>query len=244
MTRRIFAGLAALAMLAGASAKASPSLSFSIGGATSTGSITYAGGATDLIGSGLAIGRVTGVSTPLHAGSGVGNRLTVDTTGPGDGFYFTTGAYTGTDGSGNLLFAPGGTVGLLGAVTAPAAATLPGGTPLLFNGSFIDTVKVSNTGNGAELIGTVSLTNLNASVAAWFGLPAGSTYTGGIAINFGVTTVGVTGGTAFSSDPNQDISTLDNVSPTPEPGTIGMACTAAVAGLLYGLRRARKPVQV
>ena len=232
--RKLFAILPGLAVALALTARveAAPTLDF-VGGSFVPGTggvVSYAGGATDLVGTNLNISEVIPTSTP----SGVQQSITSGL------LNFNTGAYTGSavNGSGQTVldFSPGGALNLTGIV--PGLGIGPPAQALLFNGTFTGSTSVTILTTGLQVVAGVNLTDINVALATYFGLPSGTTrYDGSLTINFN-TLGAVMPNTAFTS--NLVTSTDERVTPTPEPASFGMACTALVILSAAGLRKMRK----
>jgi len=93
--------------LAAASTVPPPIIDFRIPG--NTGQISYSGGNSPLVGTGIAVDWVEGWNTPLNAGPGNGKAVNATLS-------FTTGALSSHIGN-TWVFGPGGQIGLFGTIT-------------------------------------------------------------------------------------------------------------------------------
>jgi hypothetical protein len=180
----VVAGL--MILLGGSRAVASPTIDYDIP-ANATGSIVYAGGASSLVGTNIAVDGILGSGTPLNSGGTIPNPPTLVVTngalnfnsaafldtnasGPGTGWRWNTNA--------SSLISITGNIPSLGITTPPGD---------LLHGNLTGIVTVQTLGGGAfEVLGSGIFTFVNSQVAAYFGMPGGNSvpYTGTLAIFF------------------------------------------------------------
>ena len=199
-------------------AQAAPILDFGIIAPTS-GTISYAGGTSPLVGSEISVDNVVGLGTPLNAGIAQACA---------DCFLnFTTGNFISSDPT-TLTFGAGGSISLTGAI--PSLSIDPGTT--LLNGFFSTNPIVMSLGE-FKLAGGGFADTKNQTLTNFFGLPNGS-FTGGLHVSFqapGIppsefdSTVVLSGGVANSPVPG-----------TPEPGTL-LLIGSGLVGIGVGARR-------
>lgn len=188
-------------------ALAGPIVSFS---ANAGGTISYAGGGSDVVGANITIDTVTGIGTPQHSGN-PGPSVTQGT------LNFTTGNLVSFS-SGVYTFGAGGTFTITGGVPA---ASIANGTILLSGQLSTAAVDVSSssvylfTGSGSD--------TPNQALLAYFGLTGASATLGQVTIHISPTTAcgpcgrsTPFGGSAFS------IYVPDAPTPVPEPGTLAL----------------------
>ncbi len=202
-------------------AQAAPILDFGIIAPTS-GTISYAGGTSPLVGSGISVDNVVGLGTPLNAGITQAQACV-------DCFLnFTTGNFISSDPT-TLTFGAGGSISLTGAI--PSLSIDPGTT--LLNGFFSTNPIVMSLGE-FKLAGGGFADTKNQTLTNFFGLPNGS-FTGSFHVLFeaasgippsGFASTGVvSGGVANSPVPG-----------TPEPGTL-LLIGSGLVGIGVGARR-------
>ena len=216
-------------LLVAAPAAAVPTLDFGIN-APASGTISYVmggGGSGTLVGTNIAIGSVVGgLGTPDTA-SPLNNGVLAGCTGCL--LNFTTGNITSSTAS-QWIFRAGGTITLTGAV--PAA----GATPTLFTGTW-ESASVTYFGGAFKIAGGIFSSSLNDNVAAFFGLPGGSGWDGGLNLSF--MAAGYPG-SSFSSSAlgSGDILLSTNRPPiaTPEPASLLLIGTGLAAVTAMGLR--------
>jgi hypothetical protein len=198
-----------------ASGVAAPAIiDFASGTGTDTGTFTYAGGATPLMGMNILIGDVTGISTPSN--NGVTDMITSGL------LSFTTGDFVSLVG-GVYTFGAGGSITITG--TGPGCTTVGG-----CGGNMPDTTSGPTLLSGADVSatfnsnGTLNLAIINGtdtkdpSLVQFFGLPAsipGWDFSGTIHAT-GFTPVGMMGGFTANSSHSTDIQNT----PVPEPASI------------------------
>jgi len=178
-----------------------------------TGSISFAGGSSSLIGSGIGVSNVVGMGTPLN------NEVVV----PLDGFTlsFTTGAFDSSTGT----FGPGGSI-----------LVSNGATDLLSGGfGYAEVVPVGPT---FRFVGASFFDTLHPAVLDYFGLGgfAGVYLNGNLNLSFDA--AGLPPG-AFSSTMVYSGDLSNDISVVPEPGAMVLfgSYLACMTGL--GLRRFR-----
>jgi len=224
-------GLSLLAMVAPAAA--SPVLDFLI--FPNIGTYSYAGGTTPLVGTGIGVDSVVGITTPTP-------NPPVALTGTCGGFAclnLTTGNFLSTGPGPVSHFAAGGSITLVGG--APSLG-IPNGTTL-FSGSFTQQVNLQITGSqDRDIVTGIFLdTKLNALAANW-GLSGGATpYSGLLSQQFVVSGSPVPP-TSFTSD----LLLGGDVSNTPllvaEPSAILLLGSGMVGlGVMARRRRRRTP---
>jgi len=218
MKKTIFALAAGLALIGGTVAQAQPELDFTVPASNPSGSISYAGGSADLVGTGISISQVEGLGTPSN------NNVTEAIT---SGILsFTSGASTGswTWGTGAA-----GSLTITGGMSTPS---IPGGTQLVTGQ--IESVVVTASGNNFDVAIAVILNTVNSTLASYYGLTGGSgtSYSGNFNIGFHAT------GSPPSSFSSYQVNSGDVItSPVPEPSTMAIAGLGALGMIGYGLRR-------
>ncbi len=176
------------------------------------GTISYGGGPSPLVGSGISVDTVVGLDTPLNDGTvRTCASCTLD---------FTTGGSTGSDAT-HWFFSPGGSITITGGLDLtpiPDGDTtdpedVPDGS-LLLTGSFTDTPSVATFGPVFKIAGAAFGDTKNQKLTEFYGLPDGS-YAGGLNLSFrtpGSPPAGFTSRRVFSGD-------VVN-SPVPEPASL------------------------
>jgi len=217
MMKTVNIGAALIVGLLSISANAA-TIDFGIGAPT-PGTISYAGGSTSLIGSGIEVDTIVGLGTTLNPDT----IFDCDTCVLG----FTTGTNTG-----GWDFGSGGTISILGGVTAAGIAV---GSTLL-SGTF-DSASVIDVGGGTlnfKITGGSFLDTKHPDLLTFFGLPTGD-YVGGFNISFSTSgTPSV--GDAFTSN---ELFSGDVVnSPVPVPAAAWLFGSGLLG--LVGIARRKK----
>jgi hypothetical protein len=229
--RKIVFGLALWALVVAApGVRAQPQFDFGVP-ATATGTISYGGGLSPLIGSGITVNEVAGKNVPMNNFVG----LAVS----GGSLSFTTGGQSG----GPWHWGSGGSLTISGTISPQ---TPPGGSPFttttsgpLLTGTLVSAVITPGPGSNTFLVAIGAfLDTANSAILSYYGLssaPAPSQ--GNFAISFFVSG-GATPGQGFTSTTmgSGDVTT----SPVPAPGFLVLFCSGGAVGLLgYAWRRAR-----
>ena len=163
-TRSSLIGVALLSIcLRASSARADALIDFGTGSAGKGGTISFAGGVSPLVGTGIRIGVVTGVDTPVNENS---HLVTGDGVSYGT-LDFTTGAFQGYSG-GSYWFGSGGSFQIYGNV-ADAGVFGSGPGQLLFSGIF-DSASVGRVGSLSMLTASGTDTYENPLLVSYFGL--------------------------------------------------------------------------
>jgi hypothetical protein len=209
-------------LLGGAStARATFTLDFNVASGVSGGSVSYAGGSADLIGSGIGITQITAF------GSGI-TPLTVN----GGVLTFNTGSFLSmtTDGSGNPVYSFNTGSGSAISITATSTSPTNVGSPLL-TGVLTGVATVSYFGAGMmEIVGSGTFYPASPTAATYFGDPTGVPYTGAIALF--VDTGGPITGSSFSE--SSSFISSGNVTATPTPAPPGVVLAGFGAICLLG----------
>lgn len=168
---------------------------------------------------------------------------TAGTTTPLGGFFdFNTGAYAGTDASGNTLYAAGGNFFVLGGTLPDAAGSPPLASSLTTGIATVRALGITTTAGDAEYELTMGFTGayLSSSVSAFLGLnyqslPQGRTYSGVLDFIF-VKNSSLAGDQLLSGSISFNAPINNQV--VPEPSSIAMVLIGGVVGLTgYGRRR-------
>lgn len=216
-------------------AQAVPTLDFNMdANHPATASISYAGGATPLIGVDISVDNVIGKGVPL-------NNLVTLKIFNGD-LDFTTGNLTGSNV--NLwFFAGGGTITLKGGVdlnqnNVEDAGDIPSGTTL-FSGTFNNMSVFSSGGTFKTAVDSFT-DNKNEDLTNFYGLPGGIPsnffYLGNFNLSFSA--AGYPPPATFTST-GLDIGSGDITNVVPEPTTLILFGSGLLGAALY--RRLRKP---
>ena len=188
--------------------------------APTTGTLSYAGGAAQLIGAGIDVDDVIGLNTPLNTNVfSICASCTLD---------FQTGASTG-----GWNFGAGGTISITGGIDFPDATTDIATDSTLMTGTF-DSATVVDLGSGAfkfQIVGGSFTDTKHPELLAFYGLPDIG-YIGGLNISFSTTANmgdSFTSGQIFSGDVvNQ---------PVPVPAAVWLFGTGFIG--LIGIARRR-----
>lgn len=149
------------------------SLDFGIISPTS-GSLSYAGGVSSLVGTNIDVDEIVGLATPL-------NENVVSLCGSCS-LDFTTGVSTG-----GWSFGAGGTISITGSVDFPVGTDIPAGTTLL-SGTF-NTATIVDLGSGNfefQIAGGTFNDRKHPDLLAFYGLPDIG-YVGGFNLSFSTT---------------------------------------------------------
>ena len=208
-------------------------LDFNLSAPTS-GTISYAGGNSDLIGSNIEVDNVVGLSTPTHDGT---TALCISCV-----LNFTSGTLSNSGGvtttnNGWWSFGPGGSITITGGVQLQGGTDIPLGSTLLsgtFNSAF-----VQDLGSQFKVtFGSFSDTK-HADLLSYYGLTPGP-FSGALTLLFGSTNGGI--GSAFTSTSVFNggvVNTPSSVAPVPVPAAVWLF-GSGLAALLAG--RARQVV--
>jgi len=238
--RKLFLGLpGALILLLAPAAHAVPTVDFGLGVPYgSTGSISYGGGTSALVGSNIVVGNTTGLLTPVNNGT---TRLV-----NGGKLNFMTGARTNTGPT--YTFGAGTStppsVLITGAVdlsTVPDGDTTDpedigtGGT--LLSGQILS-ASVFPAGQSFMVTVAVFINTINTKLATFFGLPSspGFPYNGGFNLSFMVPSNTAAGGPFASTS---ILSGDGFTTPAPEPSTLLIGGIGIVGMALINRRRGK-----
>jgi PEP-CTERM motif len=228
MKKMIFALAAALPMLGGTAARAQPTLDFTVPASNPGASISYAGGATDLVGTGITITQVQGLDTPM-------SNLVIEAITSG-ALNFTSGAFTGNVGTSEWVFGagPAGGLTITGGISSLGLAN---GSTLL--SGTIESVSVIAAGSTFKVGIAAFLNTINSTLASHYGFQGGSgaSWTG--VYNIGFNAKGSAPG-SFSSSSVQS-GGVDTSPIVPEPSSLVIAGLGALGMIAFGLWR-RKAV--
>ncbi len=219
----------ALAIGATAARVEASDLSATLSPQEGNGSLSYSGGASDLIGKNIGVESITGLNTPAN---GPSTSLQV----VGGMLNFTTGAFSGGPNSTEWDFASGGNVTISGTIPSLGITT----NTALLSGSFSDPTMVRSLNSSTDLkvLGGAFFSVVNPTLAQYFGLP-----TGGVLYSGGLTTLFRDAGSspaAFSSSgfTGGTLTVSPNIPTVPEPGTLAVfACLTAAGGVWMRTRR-------
>ncbi len=210
MKKMIFTLAAGLALLGGNAARAQPTLEFTVPANNPGASISYAGGATDLVGTGITITQVQGLDTPM-------SNLVIEAITSG-AMNFTSGAFTGNVGTSEWVFGagPAGGLTITGGISSLGLAN---GSTLL--SGTIKSASVVASGSTFKVGISVFLNTVNSTLASYYGLQGGSgaSWTGIYNIGFNAT------GSAPSSFSSSSVGsgTVDTNPIVPEPSSLVIA---------------------
>lgn len=174
-------------------------------------------GSTALTGADFGIGLIVGEGTPLNAGT--------DPAFSGGRLDFTTGAYTGTDAAGDLMYGPGGTL------------TITDSAGTLFAGQFTGTTTLVPETDGLFKILVAGFAGqVNAGLDSLFGLSTGQSSAGTLSLNFSSSASGLG---FLSGDISIDPNPQGPPAAAPEPASLALMALGLPVALL-ARRRARR----
>lgn len=171
MSRRTIVAVMVLALALLGTTAFADSLDFNIAG-PATGTISYNGTGGPLVGSGISVNTVTGVSTAANSSTALSivGGLLGWTTGPLTGTTSSTWSFGGGAGS---------SLTLTGGITSLGIAS---GTTLL--SGYWGTASVTSLGNNFNIAGATFFDYVNPTLAAYFGEPSASAWNGNFNISF------------------------------------------------------------
>lgn len=194
-----------------------------------TGDISYAGGSNPLVGTGIDVDNVIGLSTPANSG------ITSDCLSCI--LSFSSGAFS-TSTSNSWEFNGGGFIKIVGGLDlgSDTSTDIPIGSTLL-TGSF-NSVSVINVGGGTlkfNILGASFTDTKHVDLLNYYGLPTGTDYDGYINLSF-LVTAGISPGDSFTSTSvlSGDIAN----SPVPIPASVWLFGTG-LFGLVAIARRGK-----
>jgi hypothetical protein len=211
-----------------------------------TGTVTYAGGANPLVGTGIRIGQVSASNVPMNNGGYLvnGSQPCPISIGPfnfpgntcGE-MSFTTGNYSSYN-NGTYFFGPGGSLTVTGSsVGCLTIGGCPGNTPNTTSGPSLLVAPIVSgyyTSGGALSLTLVSGSDTkDAALLAFFGLPANTQFQFSGTIHLTQTSSALPGaGVAFTAADNGSTDVLNAV--VPEPAAVLLLGTVlfGVTGLL------------
>jgi hypothetical protein len=224
--KSILHGLLVTALASAASA-APAIIDFSTGAAVDAGTLTYAGGATPLVGANIGIGLVRGVNTPSN--NGQTDPITAGI------LSFTTGNFISYNaGADEYSFGPGGTLTITG--TGPGCLTVGGcggntantiSGPTLLTGSVI---SATYTGGAFDVVLAAGSDTKDVLLTNFFGLDPSLTYAFSGTVHAAIVSGGGGGAFVASSTASTDIRNQA----VPEPAAVLLLGTLlfGVAGLI------------
>jgi hypothetical protein len=230
----ILAGIAVAGLAPSARAQ---SVDFNVVGTPvdSSGTVSYAGGSTDLVGSGLASNYAYNTSSNTTAYFTASSNKSVQYAA----FSFTTGAYTGSSGGVWNFSSTSSSITVTGdAYSSAADTTKENTTSSLLSGSFTGTVTVTNqSGNAQQVVGSAVLVVIDSGLASYLGVAVGSTVFSG-SMTLTLNPSGGTDPTVGSSFSDSLSSGNITVSATPAPSSaVLVGCGVAAVGGSYVVRR-------
>jgi len=228
-------GIFALSLLPLAALHAGPILDFGIP-ALNGGTVSFGGGASPLIGSGITIADVTGIDTPLHDNE---SRTCITCT-----LGFTTGPLVMH--SSNLwVFAAGGSLDVHGGIDLNQNHLIGSGEPTgtLLTGSFDEETIVVGSSGGFRVLAAAYQDNVIPSLLQFFGSPVLPGYpdSGALNLQFKVTLPRLVLADSTNSFVSSKVLSgdLTSLQPTPEPASLLLIGSGFVLGVL-NLRRLRR----
>ena len=205
MKKRMVVGFLVLVLSLIGTAAFADSLDFNIAPPTS-GSISYNGSGAPLVGSGISVDTVTGLSTVANNGTtlSISGGLLGWVTGPLTGTTATSWSFGG--GAGTSLTLTGGI----------ASLGIASGTTLL--SGYWGTATVTSIGNNFDIAGASFFDFVNPVLAAYFGEPSASAWNGNFNISF------FAAGTPPSGFASSQVLSGDVVTtaPVPEPASAAL----------------------
>ena len=201
-------------------------LDFTIPGSNPGASISYAGGANPLVGSGISI---TDVSL-VPAGTPIYNILN-------GVLNFTTGNFTGSSPT-QWFFGAGSTITIVGTIDVDNSGTVNAGdiTGTLLTGSF-NSAQVVNVGTVSYITGSAFADTKNEAMLQLFGLPL-IPYAGNFNIGFQVTpAVNPPGAFTSSIVTSGDVTNSPAPVPVPEPATMLLLGSGLIGLAGYGRKK-------
>jgi len=195
--------------------------------APATGTISYSGGVSPLVGSQISVNNVVGIGTLANDGI---TRLCYSCT-----LNFTTGNFSGNDAT-HWYFSTGGSITLTGGIdlNGNGNTTDPGDIPVgttLLTGSFTEISQVTKFGSNLKIAGALFEDTKDAKLTDFYGMPNGQ-YEGGFNLSFqapGTPPSGFTSTLVNSGD-------ITNAS-VPEPASL-LLLGSGLAGLgLWGRKK-------
>jgi hypothetical protein len=213
-----------LSTLGSEAARAQPALEFTVPAINAGASISYAGGSSDLVATGISISQVEGINTAL-------DNLVIQAISGGV-LHFTSGAFTSSVGTSEWIFGAGGS-GSMTITGGISGLGLANGSTLLTGQ--IESVDVIASGSTFKVAISTFVDTVNSTLASAYGVPGGDTAWSGN-LNFGFVATGLAPG-PFSSS----AVTSGNVVTSPvlasEPSSLMTVGLGALAMIGFGLGR-------